>query len=308
MNSTPAQGVKWNLSDLYRSVDDTALVSDLELAKSKSVAFEAKYKLLLQNISTSFPLFELVEDYKEIATLLTRLGTFSHLSFAEKTNDPARGAFMQKIQVGLTDIQSHLLFFEVCWNKLPENTAQDLMKDPRLKNDLHFLNKMRLYAPHTLAEGEEKIMAIKSNTAGSAFSRLFDETMNQIPFYVEVNGQKVKKTEGEVLTLFHSTDRNQRKMASDSLAEGLEKNTHLLTYIYNMILADHRSSLKIRGFKHPADAMNLSNEIDLESVLNLVTSVKKAYPLAARYYRLTKKLLGLDKLYDHDRYAHVGTD
>ena len=151
-------------------------------------------------------------------------------------------------------------------------------------------------------------MAVKSDTGGNAFSRLFDETLNAIPFYLEMKGQKVKKTEGEVLSLLHSPDRHERKKASDSLSEGLKAPSRLLTFIYNMILADHRSSMKIRHFKHPMDSRNLANETDLASVQALIRSVKSATPVAQRYYRLKKKLLGLDKLYDYDRYAPIARD
>src|SRR3989338_3596969 len=278
MSNYLAKGVTWDLSDLYPSIEDAKVSSDLKTAEAKAVAFEKKYKASFEKPDQNgvLPLPALLKDYKEIAVLLTKLGAYSHLSFAEKTDDPTRGAFMQKIQVALTDVQSHLVFFEVYWNKLDDKTASRLMKDPLLKTDLHFLEKMRAYAPHTLLEGEEKIMAVKSNTSSHAFSRLFDETMNNIPFYIEIGGKRVKKTEGEVLSLFHSTERSQRKMASESLAEGLKTNSRLLCYIYKIILADHRSNLKIRRFRHPMDPMNLSNEIDLESVLNLIKSVKAA--------------------------------
>lgn len=305
-----AKNIRWDLSDLYASAQDPKLAADLKTAESKALDFEKKYKPLLQTAGQNgrFPIAELLKDYKDLATLMTRLGVFAHLSFAEKTNDPAAGAFMQKIQVALTDIQSHTIFFEVLWNKLDKKTVDGILSDPAAAPDKHFLEHLRIYAPHTLAEGEEKIMAVKSNTGGSAFSRLFDETMNNIPFFIEEKGQKVKKNESEVLALLHSTDRPTRKMASESLAEGLQNNARLLTYIYNMILADHRSSLKIRSYAHPMDPMNLSNEIDRESVMRLVQSVKDAYPLAARYYRLKKKLLGLETLYDYDRYAHLDTE
>jgi oligoendopeptidase F len=167
---------------------------------------------------------------------------------------------------------------------------------------------MRHYARHTLAEGEEKIMALKSNTSGQAFARLFDETVNSIPFYLEKDGKREKKTEAEVLSLLHSADREDRKKSSRSLADGLKENSRLLTYIYNMILADHRTSLRIRNFHHPIDPMNLSNEIKLEDVLRLIQSVKDSYPLAQKYYDLKKRLLGLEKLYDYDRYAPIGHD
>lgn len=302
-----AKGVRWDLSDLYSSPTDPRIESDLKLAQQKAAAFEAKYKPLFdQLVSTGvFPIADLLRDYKELMTLMTKPGVFAHLSFAENTAAPGAGAFMQKIQVALTDIQAHLLFFEVTWNKLDAKTAERLMSDPAVKGDLHFLQKMRVWAPHTLAEGEEKIMSIKSNTSGQAFSRLFDEVINSIAFYFEVDGKTEKKTEGEILSYFHSADRDTRRKASDSLAKGLQENTHLLTYVFNMILADHRASLKIRKYQHPMDAMNLSNEIDLASVKNLMQSVQQAYPLVARYYKLKKKLLGLAEMADYDRYATV---
>lgn len=309
MSENMAKNVRWDLTDLYASIDDPKIPQDLDLAASKAQAFEKKYKPLFAALDGgSFPLADLLKDYKEIVTLMTKPGVFTHLSFAQNTADAKVAAFMQKVQVRITEIGTHLVFFDVSWNKLDAKTAGRLMSDPSVAADGHLLEKMRVWAPYTLAEGEEKIMSIKSNTSGGAFSRLFDEVMNSVPFYVEENGRRVKKTEGEVLALFHSADRSQRKMASDSLAEGLRENTRLLTYIYNMILADHRASLKIRGYKHPMDAMNLSNETDYESVQGLIRAVKGAYPLAQRYYALKKKLLGLDVMYDYDRYATVESE
>ena len=307
MSDILAAGVCWDLSDLYASSEDPKLSQDFKMLEEKSLDFENQYKPLFEKLtpSSGLPLFELLEDYKQIISAMSRIGSFAHLYFASKTNDASRGAFLQKIQTLLTDLHSHMLFFEVCWNRLDEKTVNRLISDPRLKNDLHFLKNMRRYAPHTLSEGEEKIMAAKSNISGSAFSRLFDEVVNGISFYINDNGKRVKKTEGEVLSLLHSPEREVRKNASDSLAEGLDANTHLLTYIYNMILADHRLSLKIRRYEHPIDSRNLANEIDRPSVFNLIETVKKNYPLAARYYRLKRRLLGLDKLYDYDRYTPV---
>ncbi len=312
MTGALAEGVKWNLGDLYASLEDPKIEQDLKAMEASAVTFQNKYKSQLEKLTVhsaaAFPLAALLSDYKELVTVMIKIGVFSHLSFAESTSDAKVAAFMQKIRVRLTDIQSHMLFFDVLWNKLDEAAAQKLISIPDVQADRHFLEKIRIYAPHTLTEGEEKIMAIKSNTGGSAFSRLFDEIMNSIPFYVTENGQRVQKSEAEVLTLFHSADRKERKMASDSLAEGLKANTHVLTYIYNMIMADHRSSMKIRSYKHPMDPMNLSNEISLQSVMNLVGSVKRAYPIAHRYYGMKKKLLGLETLFDYDRYAPIGAE
>ncbi len=302
-----AKGIRWNLGDLYASPEDPKIASDLKEATSQAVQFENKYKSIFENPHTlsAAHLKSLLKEYKQIAVLMRKPMVYAQLAFSEKTNAPAVGAFLQKIQVTLTDIGSHLLFWEVIWSQLDPKIAEPLLQAPELKEDHHYLEQVRKYGPYTLKENEEKIMAVKENTSGSAFSRLFDEVMNNIPFYLDQEGKKVKKTEGEVLSLFHSPNREERKKASQSLAEGLQTNTHLLTYIYNMILADHRSNLKIRGYQHPMDSRNLANETNLATVSNLIDTVKKNYKIAHRYYELKRNLLGLGELYDYDRYAPI---
>ena len=302
-----AEGVRWDLSDLYASIEDPKIFEDIEKAESRAEAFEQKYKPTLEKLAQGsngpLDLVSFLAEYKEIMTTATKPGVYAQLAFSEKTNDPKRGAFLQKIQDRLTDVESHLLFWDVYWCRVDDAVVSKLIEDPKVLSERHYLEDLRKYAPYTLGEAEEKILSIKANTSGNAFSRLFDETLNRIPFFIQEGGKEVKKTESEVLSLLHSPDQGMRKMASESLARGLKENTHLLTFLYNMILADHRSALKIRKYPHPMDPRNLSNETDLKTVKNLIESVKKAYPLAERFYRLKKKLLGLPKLYDYDRYA-----
>lgn len=305
MTTELAKGIMWDLTDLYKSPEDPQIEQDLKAAEEKALAFEKRFKPAFQNPNTlsASTIQFLLQDFKEIVKLVRKPAVYSHLKFAEKTNQSGAGAFLQKIQVRTTDIQTHLLFWEIGWNQLDQKKADKIANDPLLANERHYLEQVLKYKRHTLTEPEEKILSIKDNTGGSAFSRLFDETMNNIPFYIEEDGKRIKKTEGEILALLHSPDRNTRKLASESLAEGLNQNTHLLTYIYNMILADQRSTLKIRHYNHPMDGRNLSNETDLATVRNMISHVQNAYSIAGRYYALKKKLLRLETFYDYDRYA-----
>jgi oligoendopeptidase F len=110
MSENYASGVSWDLSDLYVSLRDPRLEADLKKARELAAAFEKKYKPLFEKMGSDgapFPLADLLRDYKAVVTLMTKPGVFTHLSFAERTNDPAVAAFMQKTQVTLTDIGSH---------------------------------------------------------------------------------------------------------------------------------------------------------------------------------------------------------
>lgn len=314
MSENDAKGITWDLSDLYPSIQSGKISEDLKEAQKKAGQFQKQYKPLLEDLlgteaskqskkAQGFPLSKLLKDYKEIAVLTTQLNVFAFLSFAEKSNDSAIGAFLQKIQTDMTEIQNHLVFFEVSWNKLPQAAIAIMLNKPDVQADRHFLEKIRIFAPYTLTEGEESIMGLKANTGARAFTRLFDEVSNNITFTIELDGKKQNKNKSEILALLHSHHREERKKSGESLAQGLETHSHILTYIYNMILADHRTNLKIRKHQHPIEPMNLMNEIDLASVMHLMESVKKAYTLGPRFYTLKKRLLGIEKLYDYDRYA-----
>lgn len=295
-----AQGVRWNLNDLYASFTDPRIDADLGTALEKADTFEKKYRPLLEQPSPEdFPIQTLIADYKEIITLSARLGSFAYLSFAERTDSSEAGTFLQKIQTRLTNIQTRLVFLDVLWTRLDKTTAERILHQPEAAEHRHFLETLRIYAPHTLSEPEEKILAEKANTSSRAFARLFDEVLNNFSF--SYDGKL--KTESEVLALLHSPDRETRKKASESLGAGLSDNTRTLSFIYNRILEDHRLDMKLRAYPHPMSARNLANETSLAQITDLMTSVKKAYPIAQRYYRLKQKLLKLPELYDYDRYA-----
>jgi oligoendopeptidase F len=79
-----------------------------------------------------------------------------------------------------------------------------------------------------------------------------------------------------------------------------------LTYIFNTILAEKASNDRLRNFPHWLSSRNLSNEVADETVNALIEAVTSRYDLVARFYALKRRLLGLDELYDYDRYAPVG--
>ncbi|MBI4431093.1 MAG: M3 family oligoendopeptidase [Candidatus Omnitrophica bacterium] len=335
MAKSSADGIRWDLGDLYSSISDPKIEADLKMAKEKARLFESRYKPafqeLLRNMS-SFPrkresrdvdprfrgndekkialvdvfdLEEVLRAYIDIVELSTRPSVYASLLFSSDTKKPEHGAFIQKMRTRATEIRAHCLFWEIIWSRLDPSVADALSKCQALQPYEHYLKKLRSFAPHVLEEGEEKAIDIKENTGSRAFSRLFDEVVNNITFRVNVNGKIEEKTESEALALLHSSDRALRREGHRSLTEGFKENARILTYIFNMILEDHRASAKLRKYDHPMAGRNLDNEITLAAVENLIRSAKSAYPTVERYYRLKRKILQLDKLYDYDRYAPI---
>ncbi|MGH7885146.1 MAG: M3 family oligoendopeptidase, partial [Thermodesulfobacteriota bacterium] len=197
----------------------------------------------------------------------------------------------------------NLLFFDIEWAAVSNKKAKELINEPTLKRYKHFLTQERAYKPHTLSEPEEKILAEKSNTSSKAFSRLFDEVVNNIVFEATLNGKKTKLTESETLALLYDPERKIRKAAHNGLTKGLTDNSHVLTFIFNTLVNDHSINDRLRSFTDPMSSRHLSNEILNETVNALTKSCVDNFDIVEKYYNLKKKLLNCKKLYDYDRYA-----
>ncbi|MFO0846775.1 MAG: M3 family oligoendopeptidase, partial [Gemmataceae bacterium] len=159
-----------------------------------------------------------------------------------------------------------------------------------------------------LSEPEEKILEEKGNTGRAAFVRLFDETVSSLRFDFTLNGKTETLSLQQILAKLYDADRSARAAGAAGITAGLKGNARLLTYILNTVVQDHRSDCTLR--KH-ADVMaprHLANEIDGKVVDALLTATERHHATVQRYYRLKGKLLGIDQLYDYDRYAPLFRD
>ncbi|MDX1672418.1 MAG: M3 family oligoendopeptidase, partial [Balneolaceae bacterium] len=138
-----------------------------------------------------------------------------------------------------------------------------------------------------------------SVTGSKAWNRFFDETLGAARF--ELEGEEV--TEQEALSKLHEPDRELREKAHVSLTDTFRELSRTLTFIFNTLLADKQVNDLLRNYESWISSRNLSNEIADETVEILVDAVTNRYSLVQRFYRLKKKLLGYDTLYDYDRYA-----
>lgn len=302
--STGAEGIKWNLSDLYSSLDDPQIEKDIKDALSRAQLFEEKYKGKINSDAiTPALLLEAVKELESVSEQTGKLLSYAYLTFAADTSNPKHGAFLQSVQEKSTEIRKHVMFFELEWIGLADETANRLIEDETLLRYRHFLIQERRYKPHRLSEPEEKILDEKANTGSRAFRRLFDETINNIRFKVKPDGKTKQLTEEETLALLYDPDRNKRKAAAKGLTNGLKENAHVLTYIFNTLVQDHASGDRLRSYPDPMASRHLDNEIDKATVDTLMTSCEKNYDMVERYYSLKKKLLGIKKFYDYDRYA-----
>jgi oligoendopeptidase F len=299
----------WDLDPLVDGQGEAGARAQLQEALERAQAFAARYAGNFVELDSA-ALEEAMRELAAIEELAGRAGTYAGLRFSVDTSDPAHGALLQEVQERATQIETTLLFFELEWAALSEGQAEALLADERLEFCAHHLRNVRRYREHLLSEPEEKILAEKSVTGASAWSRLFEELTSAI----EVHPEGTRQSDGETISLDVALsrlvlpDRELRRTTAQAVTQALAPGLRTRAFLFNTLLADKAVDDRLRRYPNWLAARNLSNEASDESVAALIEAVRARYELPRRWYRLKARLLGVERLADYDRMAAVTED
>ncbi len=296
VNNLGTEEVIWDLKDLYRGIDDPRVQEDIEKCQTWASEIADRYSGRIGKLMAN-ELLSALKESEELATRLGRLSAFAQLNFATHVNDPKAGAFLQQIKESLSLIEKDLVFFDLEWANVPDERADKLLSDPILGHYRHYLQAIRRYRPHLLSQKEEQLLIETSPVRHSSWIELFEKVMA-----IQRFGKKMR-TQQEVLSDLYSPDRGLRKIAAKDFTDGLRSQSYILCHIFNTVLADKMIDDRLRDYPDWISSMNLANELDDTTVESLITAVTDRYDIVQRYYRLKQRLLGLEELFDYDRYA-----
>ncbi len=300
--TTQLDELTWDIGTLVDNRGSEGVIALLDEARERAGSL-ARNKGRIASFDAE-DLATFMTELGEIHELIGRGGSYAHLWFSTDTADPERGALLQRVQEAATEISTLLLFFELEWTKLPEDSAKALLRDDRLAFARHHLEITRRFRDHLLSEPEEKILTEKAITARSAWGRLFSELTSSLE--VELDGERASLA--EALSRLSSHDREVRQRAGSAVSAALQAGLRTRGFIYNMLMHDKATDDRLRGYDHWLQSFNLSQEASDEAVEALVTAVRGRYDLPQRWYALKAKLLGLDKLAYYDRAAAITED
>jgi oligoendopeptidase F len=290
----------WNLNDLYSSMDDPVLQTDISWCDHEACAIREAFSSTLPDISAP-DLLQLIQRLEALHARLGKLSTFSFLNFITQVDNARAGNLHQQMQEVYSRCSREVVFFELDWNTLEQEKANRLTDNPHLLRYRHYLRALRRYRPHQLTEIEEKLLLDRQPVGRNSWMTLFEKVIGGLRF-----GEQ-KRTEEEILTDLYHENREIRSRAALDLTEGLKSQSHILTHIFNTLAADKMITDRLRNYGTWIGSMNLENELTDGTVETLITAVTSRYDIVQRYYRVKRQILGLDRLLDFDRYAPLSS-
>ena len=295
-----AYSERWDLSHLAE--DPIQRFETLAGAiESKVAQFESARAQLSPTMSTStfHPLLTLSA---EIAAESSRLSAYAYLWFSENTKDLAARSFKTKVEERLTALHNRLVFFDLWWQSVDENTARQLMTGTGTLR--YHLETIRRFQPHTLSEPEEKIVNIKNITGRSAVHSLYDVVTNSFTFTLNVNGKRKTMTREELTSYLRHTQGRMREAAYRELYRVYADQHDLLGEIYKTLVNDWKAeNLQLRRFASPIATRNLGNDIPDDAVACLLRVCRKNAGIFQHYFRIKARLCKIKPMSRYHIYA-----
>jgi len=300
VRTTGAEGVRWDLSDLFASPDDPKLEQTLARGLESAKEFEAQYKGKVASLEPKAftAMMRQLAEYDESASMPE---VYSYMLHSQDTQDHSAGRLLARVREASAERGRHMVFFSLELAQITDEQAARLYSDPESAVYRYTVEEARKFRPHQLSEPEVRVLTYFSPVGTAAWARLFEELCAAIR--VDVDGRDLALD--EALNLLREPDRNLRRSASGAITSALRGDIRTRGYVYNVILQDKAIDDRLRQFPTWISSRNLANETSDEAVQALVDAVTSRYDVCIRYYRVKRKLLGLPDLHEWDRYAPV---
>jgi oligoendopeptidase F len=291
--------ITWDLTDVLPAREGPELQAFLDDLEERVEALEDE-RPRLEDVDSPETVADLFDRYAEIREACARLGAYGRLAFSTDTSDGEIKAFMSRTDERTTAISNRIRFLELWWKNLEDEEAEALLpEDPDLR---HHLRRLRTFAPHTLSEAEERVVAIKDDTGATAMNRLRDIVTSGFRFEDPVTGEPV--SEGRIKRRMYHPDAEVREAAYDELWRVYGEHESELTFLYQTVVQDWANEqLNLRDYGSPIEPRNRYNDVATDTVETLLEVCRDNRDIWQRYFTWKGEQLGLEPMSRYHIYA-----
>ncbi len=300
----------WNLGLLFENDRDPRIEEEMAEVERKSNVFIDKWthrKDYLRDPEALRQALVEYEKWKRDCGSDGNPGYYFWLRTQQDQNSSDLKARFNKIEELSRKIENDIQFFYLGIGKIPPKLRRKFLDYPGLKDYRHFIERIFAESRHLLSEREERIMNLKSSTSYTNWVKMTSGFLVREERKVLTEGGKTEvKTFSDVLSLMNSARKNVRDSAGKAFNDILESYVDVAEAEINSVLANKKIDDELRNFSRPDFSRHLSDDVDSEVVDCLIEAVSDRFDIAAEYYGLKSRLLGVKKLKYHERNADFG--
>ena len=302
----PLKGIKteWDFSTLYKNPSDPKIEKDIVEIEKIYLAFAKKYSKTDAYLKDESKLFTALSDWEELVEKGSMAKPLWYLSHMESLNssDAKITAQMGLFYPRLTKAYNEILFFSLKLGKISLNLQKKFLASKKLSHYRYFLKQIFDTAKYDLSESEEKILSLKSRPAHD----LWVEGLEKLRSKQTVVYKGKHLPISEAMNMIQQLPMKERYVLHEKCMLALKGISDFAESEINAIYGNKKINDDLRGFKQPYSATILGYQNSEKSILALVDTVTKNFPVSHRFFKLKAKILGMKNLSYADRAVGIG--
>jgi oligoendopeptidase F len=293
--------IVWNLSEMLPSTTDPSVQKAIDDLDRLADDFAKRYRGKIKGLSAE-ELLECIKNFEEYYTELEKIWVFARLSFMANMTIPDTQLLNDKVNKTRAELDKMLTFFNIeLGNRAHENPG--LINGRILQNYRHFFERLERQNPHNLSEAEEKLIIEKDQFGVNGWQELQGKVSNSRLLEVEIEGKKKTLSLGEAYGLTFHPDRRTRESATKAMYTSLARDSEVFASALRNICNDWLTVCERRKYDSPMEASLIANDVDQQTINNLLTCILNRTELYRSYMKLKAKILKLPKLHGFDIHA-----
>lgn len=286
---------KWDLTDFFSSKEDfnesfEELKNKIKVLKEFKGCTKDKKRLL-----------KYLDYYIDCERLFENLYIYSFLLDDQELGISENVERTNKVLNLANEIEVNTSFFIPELLNLSENEYNELFNEEILSEYKAYLDEIYKNKNHVLSEKEEIIISELTNSMNH-FDSISSTMLNSEHNYgsIKIENEKEIIATNNYRRLMKTKDVNVRKKVYHSFNKKLDEYSKTNAGLLNSFVSMNNTISKLRNFnscwEHKLFNLDLSNKV-FESLIN---ACENNIDRLQKYYKLKKKVLGLDNLYQYD--------
>ena len=236
-----------------------------------------------------------------------RLGTYAFLKTTEDTAASEYQRMMGRYQHAASEAGQAASFIRPEILAIPTKKFERFLKSKTLKRYRVMLERLVRYKPHTLSDGEERLLAMQSQMADTADQTFRQLTDADFKFGMVKNelGETVELSHSSFSALLHSSKREVRRKAFHQYYDVFVGHENSLAATLNGSVQRDVYYAKARGYSSAIEGALFADNVPLKVYDNLISAVRGRRDAIGRYLELRRRKMRLKDLHHYDTYVPI---
>ena len=283
---------KWNLSNIYKSFDDTAYQGDIK----DYLALCQELKTLLSK-GRKEALEEAVQLLGRAMDLMENLFSYAYAVFSVNTGDERALKEVSRLDEAHQKLSECFVLFNSLVKKHKKDIPALLKKSPILAERAQFIMDSLKEADHQMSEAEEALAQEMKAAGGDAWGRLQEAVSSSL----SGDGKSIT----ELRNLAFDKSRSVRKKAYEAELAAWKSMEIPLAYSLNGVKKTAATMDTRRSWKSALEKSLFQSRMSAKTLEAMISVMEESLPEFRKYLNKKAELLGIKKLAFYDLFAPI---